>query len=70
MRMCRRFNCLPESGGYLDQDAVLMERIVLLEEVYLLVKKWRAMEVKDFSQLSDAEKRLFGWLHKTLGVEF
>ena len=67
--MCRRFNCLPEQGGYLDQDVMLMERMALLEVVYLLVKKWRAMETKDITQLSQAEKQLFKWLYKQK-VEF
>jgi hypothetical protein len=67
--MCRRWDCLPEHGGYLDQDAVLMERMELLEVVYLLMKKWHAMEIKDVSQFSDAEKKLLLWLYQQ-EVEF
>ncbi|MGI6730464.1 MAG: hypothetical protein ACOX5F_00995 [Anaerovoracaceae bacterium] len=62
--MCRQFGCLPEGGGYLDQDARLMGRAVMCEEVYQLVKKWRGMAVKDLTQLNEAEKQLFKWLRK------
>ena len=62
--MCRQFGCLPEGGGYLDQDARLMNRAVMCEEVYRLTKKWREMPVKDFGQLNEGEKNLFKWLRK------
>lgn len=67
--MCRQFNCLPESGGYLDQDARLMERTVVFEQVYLLVKKWRGLQTKDYGALTPMEQQLYLQLHKAK-VEF
>ena len=61
---CQRFGCLPEAGGYLDQDAALMDRAVICEDVYHLVKKWRGMKQKDFTKLTDAERHLYKWLHQ------
>lgn len=55
---------MPERGGYLDQDARLIDRAAICEAVYWLVKKWRGMAVKDFGQLNDEEKQLYKWLHK------
>jgi len=41
-----------------------MDRAVICEDVYRLVKKWREMKQKDFSKLTDAERRLYRWLHQ------
>lgn len=61
--MCRQFSCLPESGGYLDQDVQLMERAVVCDQVYLLVKKWRGMKTKTYQALTPMERELYKQLH-------
>jgi len=61
---CRRYNCLPDAGGYMDQDAAFMDKAAIYEDVYSLVKKWRTMKPKTFDGLSDGEKSLFKWLRK------
>jgi hypothetical protein len=61
---CRRYGCLPDAGGYMDQDAVLMDKAAIYEDVYSLTKKWRGMKPKSFDGLSDGEKSLFKWLRE------
>jgi hypothetical protein len=48
----------------MDQDAVLMDKAAIYEDVYSLTKKWRGMKPKSFDGLSDGEKSLFKWLRE------
>ncbi len=54
---CQRFGCLPDAGGYMDQDVELMDKGVLYEDVYNLTRKWRA--VRNVKELTAEEARLF-----------
>lgn len=69
MWQCRRFNCLPEAGGYNDQDAATMERGAIMESVYNFERRWRAMETRDFAKLDESDRRIFLML-KNLEVKF
>ena len=69
MWQCRRFNCLPESGGYNDQDISTMERGAVLENIYNFERRWRAMESRDYAKLDEGDRRIFMMLKK-LEVKF
>ena len=69
MWQCRRFNCLPEAGGYHDQDVSTMERGAVMETVYNFERNWRAMEKRDYAALSESDRRIFMML-KDMEVKF
>ena len=66
---CQRFNCLPEQGGYMDQDYRLMTVGAVLDSVYSFERRWRAMESRDFAKLDDHDQRIF-YMLKDMGVRF
>lgn len=66
---CQRYGCLPEQGGYLDQDARLMALMATFDNVYTFVKSRQSKEKRDYAELSPAERALFDML-VDLGVKF
>ncbi len=66
---CRRYNCLPEAGGYMDQDAKLMYTGTTYDNVYNFVRTFRSMDKPDFAKLDAASREIFLWLVK-LEVRF
>ena len=66
---CQRYGCLPDDGGYLDQDARLMNTASTLESVYGFVKRWRSKEKPNFADLDEHDRRVFYWL-KDMGVKY
>jgi ABC-type protease/lipase transport system fused ATPase/permease subunit len=60
---CQRYNCLPEAGGYLDQDVTLMKRGTTYENIYSFVKRNRQSgKAINYAELSEADREIFDWL--------
>ena len=60
---CQRYGCLPENGGYLDQDVLLMKRGTMYDTIYSFVKRNRqGGKSIDYAELSDADRDMFDWL--------
>lgn len=38
--LCQRYNCLPEAGGLYDQDAELIAKFKVLDEVFQKKQKF------------------------------
>jgi len=67
---CQRYGCLPETGGYLDQDDRIMKVGTYYNKVYWLVKNWRSKDKPDLADLSETDRNLWLWLVKDLEVKF
>lgn len=66
--MCQRFNCLPESGGLLEQDAGLLGRMTLLGTVYQTVQRVRSLRGAEIHKMNADDGRLLAWL-ETRGIQ-
>jgi len=66
---CNRFGCLPEAGGYNDQDVIIMERMGVYDKIYNFEKRWRSMEKRDYATLSENDRAMF-MLLKNQGIKF
>jgi len=60
---CERYNCLPDAGGYLDQDYICMMRMNVYSNVYNIVAKWQTLNAKTIHTLSDSERLYLRRLH-------
>ena len=69
MWQCRRFNCLPEAGGYNQQDEATMKRGAIMESIYNFETRWRSMKERDFAKLDEHDRRIFMML-KDMEVKF
>jgi hypothetical protein len=59
---CQKWGCLPEAGGYLDQDYGLMQRMSVLSNIYNTVIRLRNMKGAQIHQLTTPERRVIKWL--------
>lgn len=66
---CEKYNCLPDAGGYLDQDFRLMHRMTVLSNVYNAYNTFRNAHGKDIHNLSEATRRVLRRL-KDMGLIF
>jgi ABC-type phosphate/phosphonate transport system ATPase subunit len=66
---CERFGCLPEAGGYLDQEYVLMHRMSVLMNIYAAYAHYRGSHGAQIHNLSDSERRVLRQL-KDMGILF
>jgi len=55
---CERYRCLPESGGYMDQDYGLLTRMTVLANVYGAYAHYRNSIGAQIHSLSEAERRI------------
>lgn len=62
---CDRFNCLPEAGGYLDQQYLQMFRITVLMNVYSAYSHYRNAHGAEIHNLSESERRILRELKDT-----
>jgi hypothetical protein len=66
---CERWNCLPDAGGYLDQDFVTVTRMTALSNVYNAVVRIKSLTGKNIHKLTDSERRILRVL-KDEGIIF
>jgi hypothetical protein len=66
---CQRWNCLPETGAYFDQDYTLIKRMTAFSNIYNLLAKWQTLSGKQVHSLTDGERKILRWL-KDLGIMF
>lgn len=68
---CQQYGCLPDSGGYMDQDVTIMKRGTTYENIYAFIKRNRkgGKKAMDYAELSDADRKLFDWL-RGLEIKF
>jgi hypothetical protein len=60
---CQRYGCLPENGGYLDQDYRLMRVGTVYDNVYSFIKRNRNGGKRiNYADLSDSDRDMFDWL--------
>ena len=59
---CERWSALPDAGGVMDQDAMLMHRMAALSNVYAAVVRARNAQGKEIHQLTRQERRILKWL--------
>lgn len=55
---CDRWRCLPETGGYYEQDYGLMRRMTALSNVYRALSKLRNASGKQIHNLTESERRI------------
>lgn len=66
---CRRWDTLPDAGGYLDQDYQLISRMGALMNVYNVLTHMRSLRGNQIHSLTDGERRVLRVL-KDLGLIF
>lgn len=66
---CERFHCLPEEGGYMDQDYSMMLKMATLANVYGVYSRFRNAQGAQIHQLGSADRRILRWL-KDMGLIF
>ena len=66
---CERWHALPDAGGIMDQDFVLMQRMATLSNIYNAVSAWRNATGERVHLLSDHTRRLLRWL-LDIGINF
>ncbi len=66
---CQRYHCLPDAGGYLDQDYRTMTRMTSLSNIYNAYAHYRNAQGSQIHGLSEGERRILRWL-KDAGVLF
>lgn len=60
--MCKRWNCLPESGGLYEQDYRLIRRMNYTESIYNAVVRIRELKGKNIHQLTENERKILKML--------
>ena len=60
--MSQRFSALPEDGGLYEQDAGLLTRMSVLDNVYRAVVRLRNMQGAQIHQLTVQERKMLAWL--------
>lgn len=65
---CRRWNSLPESGVYMDQDWTLMTRMEVLLNVYEAMTAFRGAKGDEIHRLSAHHSKVLAGLVE-MGIE-
>lgn len=55
---CEKYHCLPETGGYYDQEYNLMRRMVVASNIYTAYSRYRNAQGAQIHNLSDGERRI------------
>lgn len=55
---CERWNCLPETGGYYDQDHQTVYRMAVFSNIYAVVSKLRNAKGEQIHRLTEADRKL------------
>lgn len=66
---CLRYNCLPETGAYLDQDATLIYRMTACLNIHSALSHYQGAMGAAIHMLDDDERRILK-LIKDLGLYF
>ena len=66
---CQKWHCLPDAGGYLEQDYGLMVRISALSNIYAAYSAYRNAQGTQIHQLTEGARRILRQL-KDMGVIF
>lgn len=64
---CERWNCLPDAGGYFDQQYDVMYRMNICSNVYNVVRRWYSLRGAQIHSLSEQERLILRWL-RDIGV--
>ena len=59
---CKRWNCLPDAGGYLDQEYSLVMRMSMLDNVHSFMVYLRSLVGDRIHTLDGPARRLWRWL--------
>lgn len=67
---CQRYGCLPDTGGYFDQDFAMLHRINVITNVYNAYSHYRNAHGKQIHSLNESERRILKALidMKLIGV--
>ena len=66
---CQQWTCLPEAGGYMEQDYITAYRMTAYLNIYNVLRHWQSLQGKDIHRLADGERKLLRWL-KDEGIMF
>jgi hypothetical protein len=66
---CERYSCLPDAGGYLEQDYELMIRMSSLANIHRAYSRYRNAQGTQIHNLSMADRMILRQL-KDIGVLF
>ena len=61
---CKKWNCLPESGGLFEQDYGLLRRMSICSNIYGTLSRYRNMRGDEIHNLTEEERKLLGTLAK------
>lgn len=63
---CRQFSCLPDAGGYNQQDEPTMIKGGTYERVFNFIQRnRRGKKTIDYAELDEADQHMFDWLRET-----
>lgn len=66
---CERWNCLPETGAYLDQDYALMRKMTACSNIYGAYNRLQNAQGTQIHSLSENDRNILGMLVK-MGLLF
>ena len=66
---CERYHCLPDGGGYFEQDYSLLTRMSVLSSVYSAYSRYRNAHGAQIHNLSEGDRRTLRYL-KDEGIIF
>ena len=66
---CSRWACLPDTGGYFEQDYSIMRRMTTLANVYNALTKYRNAKGAQIHNLTESDRRILRFL-KDAGLLF
>lgn len=59
---CKKWNTLPEQGGYFDQDFVLLQRMSAVSNIYDALNKLRNSHGTAIHRLTENERKILKML--------
>ena len=61
-RRCQKWNALPDSGGYLDQDSMLLNQVNVLTNIYDVVLRVSNLSGEAIHSMNLQERLIIRWL--------
>lgn len=61
---CKKWNCLPESGGLFEQDYSLLRRMSVCSNIYGTLSRYRNLHGEEIHSLTEEERKILGTLAK------
>jgi hypothetical protein len=59
---CQRYHCLPDAGGYLDQNYRTMLRMTILSNIYNAYAHYRNSQGAQIHTLGESDRRILRYL--------